>query len=74
MEKRLSALSHLPFMHDLSLLVFKELIDGVEASGAIDGEKTQVLRHLMAGAVGESKQGSAWNLTRCMAVGQKTIE
>lgn len=71
MEKRLSTIGHLPFMHDLTLLVFQELIDGAEAKGSIDAEKTRYLRQLLGGATKESRTGAAWNLTRCMAVGMK---
>lgn len=73
-EKRLSNVSHLPFMHDLSLLVFQELIDGAEAKGLVDAEKTRYLRQLLGGATKESRMGAAWNLTRCMAVGQKAYD
>lgn len=74
MEKRLSNISHLPFMHDLTLLVFQELIDGAEMKGLIDAEKTRYLRHLLGGATRESRMGAAWNLTRCMAVAQKAVD
>lgn len=74
MEKRLSNISHLPFMHDLTLLVFQELIDGAELKGLIDAEKTRYLRQLLGGATRESRKGVAWNLTRCMAVAQKAYD
>jgi len=74
MEKRLSSVSHLPFMHDLTLLVFQELIDGAELKGQIDAEKSKYLRQLLGGATRESRMGAAWNLTRCMAVGQKGVD
>lgn len=74
MEKRLSDASHLPFMHDLTLLVFQELIDGAELKGLIDAEKTRYLRQLLGGATRESRMGAAWNLTRCMAIGQKGLD
>ncbi|KAK5137530.1 hypothetical protein LTR08_008510 [Meristemomyces frigidus] len=74
MEKRLSPLSHLPFMHDLTMLVFQELIDLAERKGTIDAERTKLLRQLLGGAIRESRQGAAWNLTRCMVVGQKAYE
>lgn len=73
MEKRLSSVGHLAFMHDLTLLVFQELIDGAELKGLIDAEKVRYLRGLLGGATRESRQGAAWNLTRCMAVGQKPV-
>ncbi|KAK4619903.1 N-methyltransferase tcpN [Fulvia fulva] len=73
-EKRLSPISHLPFMHDLTLLVFQELIDGAELKGQIDADKTRYLRQLLGGATRESREGAAWNLTRCMAVGQKAVD
>ena len=73
MEKRLSSIGHLPFMHDLSLLVFQELIDGAEMKGLIDADKVRYLRALLGGATRESRQGAAWNLTRCMAVGRKAM-
>lgn len=72
-EKRLSPLSHLPFMHDLTMLVFQELIDQAEMKLSIDAEKTRYLRVLLGGATRESRQGAAWNLTRCMAVGRKAF-
>jgi len=71
LEKRLSSIGHVSFMHDLSLLVFQELIDGAELKGLIDEEKVLYLRRLLGGATRESRMGAAWNLTRCMAVGQK---
>lgn len=71
MEKRMSPKSHLPFMHDLTLLVFQELIDGAEMKGHVDADKVAYLRQLLGGATRESRMGAAWNLTRCMAVGQK---
>jgi hypothetical protein len=74
MEKRLSSTGFLPAMHDLTLLVFQELIDGVEAKGAVDADKVRELRRLLDGAVGESRRGCAWNLTRCMAVGRKPLD
>lgn len=58
-------------MHDLTLLVFQELIDGAESKGLIDADKTRYLRGLLGGATRESRTGAAWNLTRCMAIGQK---
>lgn len=73
-EKRLSPLSHVAFMHDLTLLVFQELIDGAELKGLIDAEKTRYLRQLLGGATRESRRGAAWNLTRCMAVGRKGVD
>lgn len=74
MEKRLSSVSQLPFMHDLSLLVFQELIDGAESKGLIGDDKVRYLRQLLGGATRESRNGAAWNLTRCMAVGQKGVD
>jgi SAM-dependent methyltransferase len=74
MEKRLSRASHLPVMHDLTLLVFQELIDGAEMKELIDAEKTRYLRGLLRGATRESRMGVAWNLTRCMAIGQKFVD
>ena len=71
MEKRLSPIGHLPYMHDLTLLVFQELIDQAEAKGNIDAEQTRHLRQLLGGATRESRAGAAWNLTRCMAIGRK---
>ncbi|QIW95580.1 hypothetical protein AMS68_001098 [Peltaster fructicola] len=71
MEKRLSSNSHLPFMHDLTMLVFKELIDNAEASSSLGAEKCMELRRLLDGAIQESRAGAAWNLTRCMAIGRK---
>ncbi|KAK5125604.1 hypothetical protein LTR85_011878 [Meristemomyces frigidus] len=73
-EKRLSPLSHLPFMHDLTMLVFQELIDQAEMKGTVDEDKVRYLRQLLGGATRESRQGAAWNLTRCMAVGQKPYD
>ena len=74
MEKRLSSKSHLPYMNDLTLLVFQELIDGAETAGNIDAERARYLRQLLGGATRESRMGNAWNLTRCMAVGQKSLD
>lgn len=74
MEKRLSAVSHLPFMHDLTLLVFQELIDGAEMKRLVDDDKIKDLRELLGGATRESRAGVAWNLTRCMAIGQKAFD
>ncbi|CZT15948.1 related to methyltransferase [Ramularia collo-cygni] len=74
MEKRLSSTSHLAFMHDLTLLVFQELIDGAELKGHIDEDKTRELRALLDGATRESRMGAAWNLTRCMVIGQKGLD
>ncbi|SMR46870.1 unnamed protein product [Zymoseptoria tritici ST99CH_3D1] len=74
MEKRLSSVGHLPAMHDLTMLVFQELIDGVESRGLLGQEKVRELRTLLGGAVRESRAGVAWNLTRCMAVGRKGVD
>jgi hypothetical protein len=71
MEKRLSSVGMLPAMHDLTSLVFQELIDGAEAKGQVDNGKARELRELLGGAVRESRMGVGWNLTRCMAVGRK---
>ena len=60
MEKRLSPPSHLPCMHDLTLLVFQELIDGAETVGNVDAEKARYLREMLGAATRESRQGAAW--------------
>ena len=73
-EKRRSPTSHLPFMQDLNILVFQELIDTALFKGNIDVEKAAYLKQLLDGAVRESRMGAAWNCTRCMAVGQKPQE
>lgn len=73
-EKRKSSPSLLPCMHDLTLLVFQELVDKATSSDSVDTEKAQDLRRLLKEAMRQSRVGAAWNLTRIMAIGQKSLE